>query len=261
MPDALHYSDTEGDKKRPVLLLIHGLFGDLNNLAVIRRHFEKDFRVISVDLPDHGQSPRLNTFTLDAAVACLHATVSQLSLSRFILLGHSLGGKVALRFALHHPELVHQVMAADIAPVSYPHRHQSIIAGLESVSLASIQSRQQADEQLAKHIAEAGVRQFLLKSLYQNEAGQWQWRFNLSGLKASYSHISDWPAMDAQYQGPVLFIKGGDSEYILPEHRSAIASYFPAAKAHVINGAGHWLHAEKPQLFNAIVEKQLAKCK
>ncbi len=261
MPDALHYSDTGDDQNRPVLLLIHGLFGDLNNLAVIRRHFAKDFRVISVDLPDHGQSPRLSTFTLDAAVACLHATVTQLSLTRFTLLGHSLGGKVALRFALHYPELVEQVIAADIAPVSYPHRHQSIIAGLESVSLATLQGRQQADGQLAKHIPEAGVRQFLLKSLYQDDQGHWQWRFNLAGLKAAYSHISDWPTLDARYQGPVLFIKGGDSQYILPEHRSAIAHYFPAAKAHVINGAGHWLHAEKPQLFNTIVEKQLAKCK
>ena len=118
-------------------------------------------------------------------------------------------------------------------------------------------SRKQAEAQLAEHISEPGVRQFLLKSLYQAENDGWKWRFNLSGLKQSYDQISNWEDTNATFDGKVLFIKGANSDYLQSSHRNVIGKYFPHAKAHIIDGAGHWLHAEKPQAFNAIVEKNL----
>ncbi len=260
MSSLLHYSRTGSGEGRPVVVLIHGLFGDLNNLAVIRRHIESDYDVLSIDLPDHGQSPRLTTFTLNDAVECLATTLEHANVSKATFIGHSLGGKVAMRFALVYPDKVVQLIAADIAPVSYPPRHQAVIAGLENVSLSNLTSRKQADEQMAVHIKEAGVRQFLLKSLYQQENGEWAWKFNLAGLKESYENISGWEDINATYSGDVLFIKGASSDYLQTSHRHTIAKYFPHAKAHIIEGAGHWLHAEKPQAFNSIVDKNLKKC-
>ncbi|WP_414830707.1 alpha/beta fold hydrolase [Alteromonas sp. H39] len=260
MSTLLHFSRTSPQEKRPVVVLLHGLFGDLNNLATIRRHLESEYDVLSVDLPDHGQSPHRDVFTLDGAVECLKATLDHANVAEATLLGHSLGGKIAMRFALNYPDMVNQLFVADIAPVPYSPRHQRVIAGLENVSLSTLSSRKQADEQLSEHINEPGVRQFLLKSLYQTEEGNWAWRFNLTGLKKSYGQISDWEDTDTTYNGKVLFIKGANSDYLQSSHREAISKYFPHAKAHIIDGAGHWLHAEKPQAFNAIVEKNLNKC-
>ena len=257
MSTLLHFSRSGPKAKRPVVVLLHGLFGDLNNLASVRRHLESEYDVISVDLPDHGQSPHLDAFTLSNAVACLKATLAHANVTEATLLGHSLGGKIAMRFALEHPDMVTQLLVADIAPVQYPPRHQQVIAGLENVDLDTLSSRKEAEAQLAEHISEPGVRQFLLKSLYQTENGSWKWRFNLSGLKQSYDQISSWEDTDATFNGKVLFIKGANSDYLQPSHRDAIGKYFPHAKAHIIEGAGHWLHAEKPQAFNAIVEKNL----
>lgn len=260
MSSLLHYSRTDGATNRPVVVLIHGLFGDLNNLAAIRRHLESEYQVVSVDLPDHGQSPHVESLTLDHAVECIHTTLTHAGVSEAAFIGHSLGGKVAMRFALAYPERVTQLIAADIAPVSYPPRHQNVIAGLENVSLDTLTGRKQADEQLAAHIKEQGVRQFLLKSLFQTSDDNWAWKFNLPGIKRNYDAISGWEDVDATFNGKVLFIKGANSDYLEPSHRSAIAKYFPQAKAHIIEGAGHWLHAEKPQAFNTIVEKNLKNC-
>lgn len=258
MSAPLHYHIHQPDASAPVLVLIHGLFGDADNLAVIRRHFEHTHRVISIDLPDHGQSPGTEHFTLEDCVSGVLEVLAQEHVSRAAILGHSLGGKVAMLLALTHPQVVSSLIVADIAPVRYDPRHNNVIAGLRGVDLATVSTRQDADRQLALHIEEPGVRQFLLKSLYQAEPGQWQWRFNIENLADSYEDIRSFPTLTAQFDGPVLFIKGGRSDYLDAKYRDSVVRYFPNAKARVIEHAGHWLHAEDPKQFNHLAERFLA---
>lgn len=234
------------------LVLIHGLFGSYDNLAGISRALQDQWQIISIDLPNHGQSPHKDKMDHSSMVADLAATLDSLNINECALLGHSLGGKLAMAFALTYPQRVTQLIVADIAPVSYKPSHQAIFAGLKAVDLQTISSRADADKQLAGYISEAGVRQFLLKSLHKTDEG-FSWRFNLTALEHCYDQLLTAPALDGQYDKPVLFIKGGNSDYILPEHRSQILRYFPAAEAKIINGTGHWLHAEKPVAFAKLV--------
>ena len=257
MQSTLHYSFSENADSDYLLVIIHGLFGTADNLSVVKRHFAPKVNVLSVDLPDHGQSAHLEHFSIEAAAEQLYALINQFKKARTGILGHSLGGQVAMRLALTHPQFLDDLIVADIAPVSYPSRHDAIISALKSVDLNSVNSRSDADKSLQSGIPEAGVRQFLLKSLYQDTGKQWHWRFNLNGLANSYEAIKGWQSSDAQFSEPVLFIKGGNSDYITASMQSEILQYFPAARAHVIERAGHWLHAEKPDAFNRVVEKHI----
>ena len=240
----------------PVLVLIHGLFGSLDNLAVIRRHFENDYRVISFDLPDHGKSYRSETFSFADYANAVLAVLRSLELSKLVLVGHSLGGKVSMVIASLAPELIEQLVIMDIAPVAYDARHENVIKGLTSVALPTLTSRKDANATLAKHIPEKGIQSFLLKGLYQDENGRWHWRFNLDLVINNYEKLSDWPYNDLMYGGDTLFIKGSKSDYILSKHQSKIVQQFPKATAKIVT-AGHWLHAEKPQTINALLTKYL----
>lgn len=254
MTTQLHFTAQVSDESAPWLVLIHGLFGDMDNLAVVRRHFAVTHNIINIDLPDHGKSPHLDTFSLQACADGIKQAVNQTTEAKVTLLGHSLGGKAAMLCALQNPELVSRLIVADIAPATYDARHNSIIEGLRSVDMQQVSKRSDADKQLAAYIPETGIRQFLLKSLTQNDQGQWHWRFNLEGLAASYDNVRGWPHTDLQFSLPTLFIKGNESDYLLAEHQSAIATLFPKAKAHIVEGAGHWIHAQKPDAFNSAVE-------
>ncbi|GGW95490.1 alpha/beta fold hydrolase [Alteromonas halophila] len=258
MPATLNYQVSQSDPNFPWTVLIHGLFGDADNLANLRRHLRDSHNIISIDLPDHGHSPWLEQFSLSHAVTGVKQVLDESEVETASLVGHSLGGKVAMLFALKHSERVDKLIAADIAPASYARSHDGVFAGLNSVNLSQITGRKDADTAMAEHINEPGVRQFLLKGLYRNDQGEWQWRFNIAGLQQNYEAIIGWPEdMDATFDGDVLFVKGGKSDYLTREHRPQIARYFPNARARIIEGTGHWLHAEKPQAFNAIVEKHL----
>lgn len=235
-------------------MLLHGLFGSLENLSMIKREAEKHRPVLSVDLPDHGSSPHTNGFSFAGYAESVQQVIEDLSLKSVILLGHSLGGKIAMQMALNEPERVTKLIVADIAPVAYSPRHQAVLAGLRSVDLSSVEKRGDADDAMSEHIKEPGVRQFLLKSLHQ-ENGDWRWRFNLDVLERDYSALSQAIKSNHIYTGPVLFIKGGNSDYLLPEHKTAIDALFPNSQARIIQDAGHWLHAEKPAMFNRIVER------
>ncbi|WP_102795073.1 alpha/beta fold hydrolase [Bowmanella denitrificans] len=234
------------------LVLLHGLFGSLENLGGIRRELEDQYQIIAVDLPDHGRSAHSQTFSYQAYSDQILALCKQLGLEQVILLGHSMGGKVAMTIALHHPALVSRLIVADIAPVAYNDRHSQVFAGLNAVNLPNLTDRRQADAQMATHINEAGVRQFLLKSLTY-EQDTWQWRFNLALLQQCYGDIIDWPFKGLSYNGPTLFIKGGRSDYLQAAYRDTIAAQFPSSQGRIIADVGHWLHAEKPAAFGKIV--------
>ncbi|GGD53999.1 alpha/beta fold hydrolase [Lacimicrobium alkaliphilum] len=235
----------------PVILL-HGLFGSLENLNGIRRALETCHTVISVDLPDHGDSPHSSHFSYANYAGKIHELMNTLALDKAAVLGHSMGGKVAMTLALRYPDRVSKLVIADIAPVKYPDRHGSIIEALKSVKLSGLENRTDADKQLARQISEKGIRQFLLKSLQKTDKG-WAWKFNLPLLESDYPEITDWADSDKHYDGPVLFIKGERSDYLQAGHKPVIGRLFPNSRGAIIEGAGHWLHAEKPARFNEIV--------
>jgi esterase len=252
------YFQTHGDRASPLpaLVLIHGLFGNSDNLSVIRRHFENDRYVVSIDLPDHGKSQRSETFSFDAAVQKIVALLEELNIPKYVLVGHSLGGKMSMLVAHQRPELISQLVVMDIAPIPYPARHHAVFNGLNSIDLASLNSRNEAKQALSEHLEDPGTQAFLLKSLYQDENGNWAWRFNLPLIVRDYDALSDWQHIPECFNGPTLFIKGAESDYIQSAHQSVIMEQFPQASAKVVQ-AGHWLHAQKPQVVNALITKFL----
>jgi len=260
MLETLNYQEHgPSDKDTSVLVLIHGLFGSADNLSVIRRAFERDYRVISIDLPDHGESPRTKGLNFERAAQKVALTLKQLGITKASFVGHSLGGKVAMYLSHINPLIIDKLIILDIAPVAYSPRHQNVIKGLTAVDLLAITSRKDAVTRLSKFVTDAGTQGFLLKSLYQDESGQWQWRFNLNQLIADYDHISQWPLSEkVVYNGKVLFIKGQHSDYITSDHQAVILRQFPKAEAKIVS-AGHWLHAEKPQIVNSLITKHLLK--
>jgi esterase len=243
---------TEITGQGQAIVLIHGLFGSYENLGVIARALAGQWQVVNLDMRNHGRSGWHDTMSYALMAEDVKETLDHLGLEPVVLLGHSMGGKIAMEFALRYPERVSKLILADISPVQNRPRHLEILSALDSIDLSNLQSRQQADQQLALSVTETGVRQFLLKSLYKKD-DQFRWRFNVKALIANYPQLLEAPPSKGPYTGPTLFIKGAESDYLLPEHQSLIQQLFPHSKAKVIMGTGHWLHAEKPVAFAKIV--------
>ena len=244
--------------KGPPVLLLHGLFGAGNNLGAVARSLQDRYQVHCLDLPNHGRSPWLEQSSGLAGLAdCVHGWMVHHGLRSASVLGHSLGGKVAMQLALSRPEVVSALVVADIAPVPYPPQHDTVFAGLEVVAQGDCRSRQEAGELMAAYIREPEVIQFLLASLRREADGCYRWRFNLEGIRLDYSAVREAPVATGSYRGPVQFIKGGDSAYIQESHRRDILALFPGAALKIMPGCGHWLHAQQPALFNGIVGRFL----
>lgn len=243
----------------PWAVLIHGLFGSGDNLNILARALAPDYNVIQIDLPDHGESPWTDGFSFADYCKMIIATLTHHKITSGHFIGHSLGGKMSMHIALTHPQLVTSLCVADIAPVNYPHRHQAVLHALNHVDLSKITQRSEVKAQFDELLEEEGTKQFLLKSLYKDTAGTWCWRFNHQLLTRDYELLIAWPEFTAQYSGPILFIKGQDSDYITREHQAVILQLFPNATSKIIAGTGHWLHAQKPLVFNRIVEQFVLK--
>ncbi|TRX56583.1 alpha/beta fold hydrolase [Thalassomonas sp. M1454] len=240
------------------VLLIHGLFGSLENLNMVARELETSYQVISVDVRNHGSSFHHKSMDYNDLATDIFALLDHLEIEKIAVLGHSMGGKIAMQCALTSPQRIDKLIVADIAPVLYPPHHNQIIEGLLSIDLSGISNRQDADKQLAKYVSEPGVRQFLLKNLVKGEQGFF-WRANINAVNEDYQNIAKGQVSSTPYLGDTLFIKGSNSTYILAEHKPTIAQLFPNSKGRIIQGTGHWLHAEKPAAFNKIVKDFLAK--
>ncbi|MGK0372667.1 MAG: esterase, partial [Glaciecola sp.] len=241
MLKTLHYSehypqDSNGDRSNiPVVVLLHGLFGSSDNLNVIRRHLQQQFRVINIDLPDHGQSPRSAGFSFENYAQQVVITLNKLGIEKASIIGHSLGGKVAMWIAYLQPQFIDSLIILDIAPVAYEPRHHDVINGLTAVKLDSIESRKHAQKLMAKFIDDPGTQGFLLKSFYEEEA-KWHWRFNVNLLVRDYPLLSDWTlAGKVVYKNNVLFIKGENSDYILAKYQAATKIQFPKASVKIVN--------------------------
>jgi esterase len=252
-PLPLHYR-IQGENGDWVLLL-HGLFGAGDNLGALAKALMNEFRVVQIDLRNHGRSPHSDEMSFAAMAADIVLLQDTLGIARSHVVGHSLGGRVAMQLALHDASRVQRLVIADIAPVAYAPHHTEILAALKALDVKGIANRGEVDAQLAQSIPEIGVRQFLLKSLYK-DGDVWRWRFNLPALQANYANIT--VAQNGEpFVGPTLFIKGELSKYIQPEYEIAMRTLFPHFELKIIEGAGHWLHGEKPEEFNRLVRQFL----
>ncbi|MCG6201958.1 alpha/beta fold hydrolase [Psychromonas antarctica] len=237
-----------------IIFIIHGLFGSLSNLAGVASALQQSHRIISIDLRNHGNSPHSPTMSYHEMANDVFELADNLNINSFSILGHSMGGKVAMACALQQPERIHKIAIADIAPVPYPDQHSDVFAGLQALAKLPITSRKSADLILAQYLHTLEVRQFLLKSL-QKKGDTYQLQFNLPSLIANYESIRGWPTMPNTFNKETLFIKGNNSNYIIVDNQSAILHLFPKAKIKVIKNAGHWLHVEKAKIFNRLLSQ------
>jgi esterase len=239
----------------PSIVLIHGLFGMGSNLGGVARALKDVCRVYSLDLPNHGKSDWVAGADIATMADCVTNWMDEQGLPHAHFLGHSLGGKVAMQLALQQPDRVDSLCVADIAPVAYPPSHDGVLEALQAVADASVSSRSEARDIMVTFLAEDMLIQFLLMSLVRNPEGVYQWRFNLQEFTQNYGLLRAGLTMVEPFEKPVLFVKGGDSDYILPQHQERIIAFFPRASVKIMSGCGHWLHAQKPRLFNSIARR------
>ncbi|MGH6899990.1 MAG: alpha/beta fold hydrolase [Geminicoccaceae bacterium] len=243
----------------PPVVVLHGLLGSARNWTSIAKELATTHRVLALDLRNHGRSPWADTMSFDEMAGDVAAFIGDHELSPAGVIGHSLGGKVAMRLALMRADLVERLVVVDVAPVAYRHSFGPFIAAMQAVDLAAVRRRADAELQLEGAVGDATIRNFLLQNLIKTDAG-FVWRVNLEALAANLPELVGFPTPDegAAYHGPTLFIAGGRSPYIEAEHRPLIARLFPRAEHVVIEGAGHWVHAERPAQLLAEVRRFLA---
>jgi pimeloyl-ACP methyl ester carboxylesterase len=246
-----------GEGQRSIIIL-HGLFGSSDNWQNIGKVLSERHKVYLLDLRNHGRSPHSGQFTYDAMLEDVYEFIERHQIRQPVLMGHSMGGKVAMHVALAHPHLLHKLIVVDICPKYYPVHHDRILEGLTSIDLGNIKSRQEADEQLAKYERSYTVRAFLLKNLYRNEEGNFAWRLNLPVINSDIENVGEAIVTDKVFERPVLFINGAKSNYINKDDTDLIHKFFPGALIETITDAGHWVHAEKPDEFLAIVNNFIA---
>jgi esterase len=249
---------TEYGEGAPVAIL-HGLFGSGRNWATIARRLEADHRVVAFDLRNHGVSPWAATMDYAEMAEDVRSAMLARGHKRYALIGQSMGGKVAMTLALSDPPSIERLVVVDIAPVVYPVPFIFYVRAMRALDLTAITRRREADAQLARAIANAEERGFLLQSL-DFTAQPPRWQLNLAAIEAALPDIADFPTTPAgtRYAGPTLFIAGGRSHAVRAEHEPAIHALFPRAEVARITEAGHWVHAERPTEFLALVEQFLS---
>jgi pimeloyl-ACP methyl ester carboxylesterase len=235
----------------PPLLIAHGLFGSARNWGVIARRLSDRRKVLVVDMRNHGDSPRFPTQSYADMAADLAGVIATHG-GRADVLGHSMGGKAAMMLALTEGAMVNRLVVADIAPVAYSHDQTRHITAMRALDLSGLTLRAEADGRLAAAVTDPALRAFFLQSL-DLKATPPRWRINLDVLEAEMPKIIGWPQVAGRFDGPTLFLSGALSRYVLPDHREAIRTLFPAARFAKLPGAGHWLHAEKPREFEETV--------
>lgn len=233
----------------PPVLLLHGLFGSSTNWHSIARRLAETRRVLVPDLRNHGRSPHRKPMNYPAMTEDLAALLDDQEIDEAALVGHSMGGKVAMWMALTSPERVQALVVADIAPVAYRHRFGDILRALDSLDLLGLRNRREADEQLAQSLEEPGLRGFLLQNLVK-VGNAWRWRMSIPVLTRFMDDILGFPdAAPRQYPGPSLFIYGADSDYVTARQLPAIRTFFPLARLRSVPKAGHWVYADRPEAF------------
>ena len=230
----------------PPLVILHGLFGSADNWYSIAKDLEGSFTLYLVDQRNHGDSPHSSVWNYEVMVEDVRELLVTEGLDSVYLMGHSMGGKTAMNFAVRYPGRVRRLIVGDIAPRYYPIHHQVILEGLNAIDLSQLQSRKEADDHLAKFIPELGIRQFLLKSLGRDGQG-FAWKINLSVITEKIEEVGKALEEGAIFEGPTLFLSGANSNYIQEKDLPDMKRHFPNFTWVSIPNAGHWLHAEQPQ--------------
>ncbi|MGH1470941.1 MAG: alpha/beta fold hydrolase [Cellvibrionaceae bacterium] len=234
------------------LILLHGMFGSFENLGAIARVLQNHYTLYRVDLRNHGRSPHADTMSFREMADDVRELMDDQKIESSYVVGHSLGGKVAMQLAFDHPGKIKKIAVLDIAPVTYPSHHNAILDALKNINPQSAKSRKEVDEKLKNYVEELGVRQFILKNLERTETGEFFWRLNVDAVINCYDSLRDSIESSDASSGSsskieVLFLKGEKSNYIHKRNHEEIFKKFPNAKIEVIAGASHWLHAEDPK--------------
>ena len=238
---------TFGDEKSPPVMIVHGLYGSGKNWGVIAKRLSDQFFVITVDLRNHGDSPWLDTHNYHVMADDLVEVINSLNIKPNVI-GHSMGGKAAMVLALKRPNLVRNLIIADIAPVKYEHDQSQFIEAMQKVDLSKVEKRSDATLALSKFVEDKSLQNFFTQSLDMKAK---RWKLNLKVLRSEMSEILSFPKIESEFSGHSLFLKGEKSDYIKSEHRKLIKSLFTKARFATFKEAGHWLHAEKPREFES----------
>lgn len=243
------------------LIILHGLFGISDNWVTIGRRLAEEYEVYILDQRNHGQSPHSDVFNYFAMVEDLYEFMEDHQLYNPIIIGHSMGGKVAMNFALEHPAKVEKLIIVDMSVREYPARqtHLSIIEAMNAIDLSVIESRDQVSEILSNYINSERIKHFILKNLYRINKTRFGWRINLKGVSDNLENVFIGIESKLNFDKPTLFIKGGLSDYILDKDYPLISNIFSQAVFETIEGASHWIHAEKPDQLCAQFSKFLEK--
>lgn len=249
----LNYKELGESDKQP-LVILHGLFGSLDNWITLAKYFAEHFHVYLVDQRNHGKSFHSDEFSYEHMAEDLHNFIVSHSIRNPIILGHSMGGKTAMLFATQHPEMLEKLIVVDIAPKAYPVHHHQIIEGLKALDLAKIERRSEADKLLSASIPQDDTRQFLLKNITRNETGGFKWKMNLLVIEKEIETIGYGLSEDSLFEKETLFIRGLKSDYIQDEDIDLIQEHFPNSRLESVENAGHWVHAQAPQqLFELVI--------
>lgn len=238
------------------VMIVHGLFGMLDNWQSIAKVLAEQYFVITIDLRNHGRSFHHETMNFDVMCEDIIQVLHHLELKQTNIIGHSLGGKVAMHLASEHPEFVKKLIVVDVAPYAYPPYHGKVFDALFAVPLDKVQSRGEVETNLRGHLESEGEIQFLMKGLTRQENGQFTWKFNLPLLHKHYLELIQYIPAHA-FHGKVLFIKGEQSSYITVDKSEHINDLFPNYEIDVVTNAGHWVHADNPTMFIEIVKNFL----
>nr|WP_294554765.1 alpha/beta fold hydrolase [uncultured Rhodopila sp.] len=236
----------------PPVVLLHGLFGSARNFGAIQRALAPRFRVIALDMRNHGDSPHGADMRYPAQASDVRDTLHSIGVEHAAVIGHSMGGKAAMALALTTPGLVNRLLVSDIAPVPYQHHNTGVAEAMLAIPLTASLTRQQAAAALEAAVPRPDVRAFLLQNLRFGASPRW--RIGLEEIAAAIADLEGWAAIPGTYEGPSLFLSGANSDYLLPEHRPAIKAQFPAARFVAVKNAGHWVHADNPAGFLAVLE-------
>lgn len=228
------------------IIILHGLFGSSDNWLTIAKQLAQNYKIYLIDQRNHGQATWSETWNYEVMVADLKNFIQDYHIDQPIVVGHSMGGKVAMLFASLYPHLLEKLLVVDIAPKSYPIHHDWIIKGLKAIDTQNVKSRREADEQLSPYIEEVGIRQFLLKNLYRTPEKKFAWRMNLAVIDKNIVNVGEVLPQESLFEKDTLFIRGATSNYIKDADLDLIQKHFPKTILKTIENAGHWVHAEKP---------------
>ncbi len=238
-------------------IILHGLMGSADNWLTQSKMLASQYHIYMIDQRNHGLSPHSDEFDYNVLANDIKDFILEHKIEKPIILGHSMGGKAAMNFAVSNPTMLDRLIVVDIAPKAYPVHHDSIIDGLKAVPINTVQSRNEADEILSGYVPEADVRQFLLKNLLRQPTGGFTWKINLAAIDKNLEKISADMQFPGVYKGPTLFVRGGKSPYVKEEDRERIKELFPNSIL-ITMDTGHWVQAEKPQEFVEVVKIFLA---